>query len=58
MAGTEDHRATKRSIVRRKAMDDVISECNQFIVMKVDVEGGKLAVLNGARNHFAYNKVY
>lgn len=57
MAGTEDHRATKRSIVGSKAMDDVISECNQFIVMKVDVEGGELAVLNGARNLFAHNKV-
>ena len=57
MAGTEDHKATKRSIVVSKAMDDVISESNQFFVMKVDVEGGELAVLNGARNLFAHNKV-
>lgn len=57
MSGTEDYRATKRSLVESKTIDQVISEINQFIVMKVDVEGGELAVLNGARNLFAQNKV-
>lgn len=57
MSGTEDHRAVKRVLVESRSLDSVISSNNQFIVMKVDVEGSELAVLNGCRNLFDRNRV-
>lgn len=57
MSGTEVDSEVRRSIVESKSLDEVISASNQLIVIKVDVEGGELATLNGARNLFAQNQV-
>jgi hypothetical protein len=57
MSGTQDENAPIREIKETKALDQVITAKKLFVVLKLDVEGNELSVLQGAKKLFMDNRV-
>ena len=57
MSGTQDENVQIREIKETKTLDQVITAKNLFVVLKLDVEGNELPVLQGAKKLFMDNRV-